>query len=141
MTEAEAFVLDASVTAAWLLPDEHTEGARKLYARLRGGTIDVHAPELWLAECGNVIASAVKRKRVAKADAIVLWAVLDLIRSRVECHALVTTQWRAVLMLAVDEALSIYDASYLWLAMSLNLPLFTQDAALARRRGARASQC
>ena len=33
----DAFVLDASVTATWLLRDEHAAASQALSARLRGG--------------------------------------------------------------------------------------------------------
>ena len=127
---SDAFVLDASITATWLLPDEHSAASRALYSRLRGGVLDVHVPDIWLAECGNIIASAVKRQRAAAADASALWGVLDSIRLRVERFELDAAQWRAALALAVEQRLSLYDASYLWLAASLQLPLCTDDARL-----------
>ena len=128
----DAFVLDASVTASWLLPDEHTEASRRVYAHVRGSTVDVHAPELWLWECGNIIANGVRRKRVTPADAMLLWTVLDAVRTRVELATLEPAQVRACLVLALDHGLSVHDAAYLWLAMSLKLPLLTHDATLAK---------
>ena len=44
---SDALVLDASVTATWLLPDEHDDASRRAYARLRRGAVEAHAPELW----------------------------------------------------------------------------------------------
>jgi predicted nucleic acid-binding protein len=127
-----AVVIDASVTASWLLPDEHTEASRQMYARLRASTVDVHAPDLWLWECGNIIANGVKRGRVSAADALLLWSVLDAVRTRIELAQLAPAQVRACLELGIDRSLSIYDAAYLWLAMSLKLPLLTHDDRLAR---------
>lgn len=127
-----AFVLDASVTATWLLPDEHTEPARRVYAKLRAQTIDAHAPELWLWECGNIIANSVKRRRMSPADALLTWSVLDAVRTRVELAMFEPGQVRACLVLAVDHGLSIYDSAYLWLAQSLGLPLLTHDERLKR---------
>jgi predicted nucleic acid-binding protein len=127
-----AFVLDASVTAAWLLPDEHTESARRVYAKLRAQAIGAHAPELWLWECGNIIANSVKRGRMTPADALLTWSVLDAVRSRVELTQLEPGQVRACLVLALDLGLSIYDGAYLWLAKSLGLPLLTHDERLGR---------
>jgi predicted nucleic acid-binding protein len=132
VTEADAFVLDASVTATWLLPDEHTAASRRVYARLRASMLDAHAPDLWLWECGNIIANAVKRSRASPSDAAPLWNLLDAIRTRVQLASLEPLQVRACTLLGVDHALSIYDAAYLWLALSLKLPLLTHDARLAR---------
>jgi len=127
-----AFVLDASVTATWLLPDEHDQASQRVYKRLRAATLQFHAPELWLWECGNIVANGVKRARIAAADAVLVWSVLDAIRTRVELASFEPAQVRACLLLAVDEGLSIDDAAYLWLALSLKLPLLTHDAALSR---------
>lgn len=127
----EAFVLDASVTATWLLPDEHSPAARSLYARLRAALVEVHAPELWLWECGNIIANAVRRRRMSADDALLTWSVLDAVRTRIELSLFEPAQARACLVLGLDHGLSIYDASYLWLALSRKLPLLTHDAPLA----------
>ena len=48
-----AFVLDASVTAAWLLPDAASTHTQRLYARIRRDEVDPQAPNLWQWECGN----------------------------------------------------------------------------------------
>lgn len=133
-----AFVLDASVTAGWLLPDGHSPASEHAYARLRRGAVDAHAPDLWLWECGNIIANGVRRARVDPADAVLVWSVLDAIRTRVELFSPDAGQVRACLLLGIDHALSIHDAAYLWLAESLGLPLLTHDATLARAATRRA---
>ncbi|MNT37687.1 tRNA(fMet)-specific endonuclease VapC [compost metagenome] len=56
-----------------------------------------------------------------------LWSVLEAIRHRVELHDLAPAQHKAVLAVAIDAGVSLYDAGYLWLAKSLNLPLATFD--------------
>ena len=60
-----------------------------------------------------------------------LWGVLEAIRHRVELHELAPAQHKAVLDVALDTRLPVYDAAYLWLAMSLKLPLLTHDERLA----------
>ena len=125
------FVLDVSATAAWLLPEGCTPAAERAYARLRAGLAEAHAPELWLWDCGSLIASAVKCGRVAPQGAQPLWGVLDSVRTRVDLVAFEPAQARACLALAIDAGLSMHDAAYLWLAMSLRLPLLTYDERLA----------
>ena len=124
-------VLDASVTATWLLPDEASGASRSAFAMMRRGLAVFHAPELWLWECGNIVANGVKRGRIGQTDAWLVWSVLDAIRSHVRLSDLEPADARAALALALDNALSIYDAAYLWLADSLKLPLLTHDKALA----------
>lgn len=129
--KADAVVIDASVTAAWLLPDEHDAAAAEVYALVRSSTIDVHAPESWLWQCGDIIANAVRRRRVSADDAMLMWSVLDAVRTRVELATPEPNQVRACLALAVDQSLTLHDAAYLWLALSLKLPLLTHDERLA----------
>ena len=130
-TNTTAFVLDASVTAAWLLPDAASEHTRRLYARIRRDEVEPQAPNLWQWECGNLIASGVHAGRIPAGSVEGLWAVLEAIRHRVELHELAPAQHKAVLDVALDTGLPVYDAAYLWLARSLRLPLATFDAAQA----------
>lgn len=127
---ARSLVVDASVTAAWLLPDEASAQSKRVYALLRKGAVDLHAPDLWLWECGNVIANAVKRRRLSAPDALLTWSVLDAVRTRVALTAMQAAQVRAALVIAIDHSLSIYDAAYLWLASSSRLPLLSHDKLL-----------
>lgn len=124
-----AFVLDASVTAAWLLPDDASAHTQRLYARIRRHEVDPQAPNVWQSECGNLIASGVNQGRIPHSSVEGLWGVLEAIRHRVELHELAPAQHKAVLDVALDSGLPIYDAAYLWLAQSLKLPLVTFDPA------------
>ena len=134
-----AFVLDCSVTMAWVFSDEASEQTD----RLRESLVDDSAfvPALWPIETGNVLLMATRRGRIARND----WR-----RIRVALRALpinidpVTTDrvWTAVIELAEANGISVYDAMYLELAQRLRLPLATLDRALAaaaqalRRRSA-----
>ena len=58
-------VVDASVSAAWFLPDEatlFTEAVLKATA-----TSEVWVPALWMLEIGNLLLSAQRRKRIGEA--------------------------------------------------------------------------
>ena len=127
-----AFVLDASVTAAWLLPDEASEHTRRLYGRIRRDEVEPQAPNLWQWECANILANGVRRGRIPGASVEGLWNVLEAVRHRVELHELAPAQHKAALAVALDAGLSAYDAGYMWLARSLNLPLLTFDQRLAQ---------
>ena len=125
-----AFVLDASVTAAWLLPDAAREHTRRLYALIRRDEVEPQAPNAWQWECANVIANGVRSGRIPSSAVEGLWSVLDAIRHRVELHELAPAQHKAVLAVAIDAGVSLYAAGYLWLARSLGLPLATFDEQL-----------
>ena len=96
-----AFVLDASVTAAWLLPDAASEHTRRLYALIRRDEVEPQAPNLWHWECHNILATGVNSGRIPAASVEGLWGVLEAIRHRVELHELAPAQHKAVL--DVDE--------------------------------------
>ena len=133
-----AFVLDASVTSAWLLPDHASSATQRLYTRIRRHEVDPQAPNVWQWECGNLIASGVNHGRIPQTSVEGLWGVLEAIRHRVELHELAPAQHKAVLDVALDTGLPVYDAAYLWLAQSLRLPLATFDPAqmaAAQQRG------
>jgi len=125
-----AFVMDASVTAAWLLPDMASKHTRRLYAAIRRDEVEPQAPNAWQWECANILANGVRSGRIPSSAVEGLWSVLDAIRHRVELHELAPAQHKAVLAVAIDAGISLYDAGYLWLAKSLNLPLATFDEQL-----------
>jgi predicted nucleic acid-binding protein len=126
-----AFVLDASVTAAWLLPDEASDHTRRLYALIRRDEVEPQAPNLWQWECANILANGVRRGRIPPGSVEGLWGVLEAVRHRVELHELAPAQHKAALAVALEAGLSACDAGYLWLARSLNLPLLTFDQRLS----------
>ena len=125
-----AFVLDASVTAAWLLPDDASEHTRRLYARIRRDEVEPQAPNLWQWECTNILANGVRSGRIPSSAVEGLWTVLEAVRHRVDLHELAPAQHKASLGIAMDSGLSAYGAAYVWLARSLSLPLLTFDRKL-----------
>ena len=125
-----AFVMDASVTAAWLLPDDANAQTRRLYALIRRDEVEPQAPNLWQWECANILANGIRRGRIPTGAVEGLWSVLEAIRHRVELHELAPAQHKASLSVAVDAAVSAHRAAYMWLARSLNLPLATFDQRL-----------
>lgn len=124
-TPARAFVVDASVSAAWVLPDEATGfTAAALQATAAGA---VWVPVLWGLEMTNLLLSAQRRRRIGAAKRAELAAGLAALRLQVcrEPVALVTLD-----ALAADHGLTAYDACYLELALRRRLPLATLDADL-----------
>ena len=122
-----AFVLDCSVTMAWVFPDEATESTDRLRESLIDGR--AFAPSLWPIEVGNVLLVATRRGRIATED----WPRIhnDLGTLPIEIDPVsVSRVWADVLELAIRHRLSVYDAMYLELAKRLQLPLATLDRAL-----------
>lgn len=120
-------VVDASVTAAWFLPDEatpYTEAALQATA-----LVDVWVPALWLLEMGNLLLSAQRRRRIDAAKRRELVAAAAALRLRIDREPVPMLELDA---LAASHALSAYDAAYLELALRRKLPLATTDAALLK---------
>ena len=125
-----AFVLDCSVSVAWLLEDERVPEADALLDLLDGGGQAV-VPGLWRLELGNVLAGAERRSRISATGITRCLGILARLPIVTDLH----TEERAlreILELARREYLTTYDAAYLELAMRLGLPLATLDRALAR---------
>lgn len=119
------FVVDVSVAAAWVLPDENDEAAEALLRRLPGATAPV--PSLFWHEARSVVLMAERRGRIAAGEAT---AAMSRLR-RLPLEDSGPGQDGSVLTLAARHQLSAYDASYLALAVERALPLATLDRRLA----------
>ena len=123
-----AFVVDASVILAWLLPDERSAEAQSVIERLALGH-QAQAPALLPYEVGNALLQAERRTRLRRATRLELLDAFTALPIALEPIA-AETMLRAA-ELAAGHALSIYDACYLELAISRGCALATFDQALA----------
>ncbi len=121
-----AFVLDASVTLAWLLDDEEDERADAALNRLAEDSAIV--PQLWHLEVRNALLVAERRGRIAANQ--LAERLEDLRRLPIQTDA--DTDLAAALSLAQTHGLSFYDAVYLELARRRNAALVSLDAELSR---------
>ena len=124
-----SFVLDASVTMAWILDDENPPEADAALARLpNSGAI---VPYFWHIEIRNGLLLAERRNRIAHAVAM-QW--LDKLAAQpIETDT--DTDLNAAYSLAQAHQLTFYDAVYLELALRRNAMLATLDRALGRAAG------
>ena len=126
-TARAGFVVDASITAAWLLPDEATDESEAALAAT--ATHDVWVPALWTLETGNLLLSAQRRRRIDDAKRRALIAAAAALHLR---HDPRIVPMQTLDALAAAHALSTYDAAYLELALRRGLPLATADASLRK---------
>ncbi|MYF69271.1 MAG: type II toxin-antitoxin system VapC family toxin [Proteobacteria bacterium] len=122
-----AFVLDCSVTMAWVFPDEATEATNALLESLAEGNALV--PSLWPVEVGNVLLMGIRRGRVAMEERSRIREILEALPIRIDQVSLPRVLG-ASLSLAHRHELSLYDAMYLELAIRMRMPLATLDRAL-----------
>ncbi|WP_298192361.1 type II toxin-antitoxin system VapC family toxin [Metallibacterium sp.] len=120
------FVIDNSVVCGWFLANQSTDYTEAIARRLLDdGAI---APGLWPLELANVLRTACKRGAMIASQAREVAEQIAALPIAVDAQP-PTTQ--AILALALRYDLSSYDAAYLELALRLQLPIATQDTALA----------
>ena len=119
-----AFVTDASIAAAWLLPDEEAALAETALDRLADETACV--PDLFWHELRNLLLSAERRGRIDRHHAD---ASMARIR-RLPIRSPRQSEDHCVLALARRHGLTAYDSSYLALAIQEHCPLATLDRRL-----------
>ncbi len=124
-----SFVLDASVTMAWLFEDESTKYTDSVLLKLESE--DALVPDLWLYEVANVLVIGERNKRITEANSRRFAALLSELPIRV-VEIAKGALWGNVLVLAREHRLSAYDAAYLELAMREGLPIASQDKALRK---------
>lgn len=119
---------------AWLFPDENSTFAQSV---IRGALGErPRAPSILMLEVGNALVQAERRGRIGsrmRADLLGAFVALPIGLEPITAEAAT----RAT-VLAVQHQLTLYDASYLELALARRCPLATLDrplAAAAREEG------
>ena len=129
------FVVDASVGFAWVHQDQATAETDHLLNEIAAGAA-VSVPALWFLEMANILLAAQRRQRLTtpqrKAALEKLSALHFLVDEEGSRHAFGKTSG-----LAEKYGLTIYDATYLELALRRSLPLASRDEALNKA----AKQC
>lgn len=122
-----SYVIDSSFILAHLLPDEKSQNVQRLFDRLKQESITLFAPYILPFEVFNGIQTAIIRKRVAPQLAKKLQE--QFMRISVEPQEVNLMDISAI---AQKHLLTIYDASYLYLAENLKIPLLTLDNKLIK---------
>ena len=127
MDVKEDFVLDNSVTMSWCFPDEHDSYAQEVLKALPGTAAAV--PTLWPLEVANILLVGERCGRINQADTATFVGLLEGLPIQIDDetseHAM-----KASLKLARAQNLSVYDATYLELALRRGLRIATLDATL-----------
>lgn len=121
-----AFVLDASITPCWAFADEDHPIAAAALNRLE--TNQALVPAVWWFEIRNALVVNERRGRLHQADTARFPGNLTQLAIRID-HAPADA---ALLTLARQYRLSVYDAAYLELAQREGQVLATLDAAPRR---------
>ncbi len=122
-----SFVLDSSVTLAWVYSEETSPAVTRVLQLLSSDGAWV--PSLWRLEVANILEMGVRRRRHDAAFRDTTLADLALLPIALDPET-ATHAWGATLRLAERHRLTLYDAAYLELSHRRSLPLATLDAEL-----------
>jgi predicted nucleic acid-binding protein len=130
-----SLVIDASAALARAYPEETTAPIEAVFVTVADEGAWV--PTLWRVEVANVLSLGVRRGRLTvqrRENALADLAGLPIFEdAETGIHA-----WGRTIVLADAHRLTVYDATYLELALRLSLPLATLDEDLrsaAQREG------
>ncbi len=121
--------VDASVAARWLVPEAGRDKALALLDAWRG-THEIWAPDLIWVEVANAVRHKVLADVMTRAEAeSAIGAFLGVSLRIVPCHDVA----RQSLQLALDVGLTVWDATCLAVAMSVEADLWTADRELFKK--------
>lgn len=122
-----SYIIDSSFILAYLLPDEKSQNVQKLFDRLKQESIKLFAPCILPFEVFNGIQTTIMRKRVAPQLGKRLQEQFIKVNVKsLEINLMDTS------LIAQKHLLTIYDASYIYLAEKLDIPLLTLDKKLMK---------
>ena len=126
------FVVDNSVVISWCFEDEGSSYTEAVLESLEAA--EALVPAIWPLEVGNVLLVAERQKRLSRASVVRFLQLLGGLPIVVEREP-PERMLKEIVSLARECRLSTYDASYLDLAMRLDLPISTLDASLVKAAG------
>ena len=115
-------IIDASITLAWIFDEDGRGGVLDKFLR----PLNLAAPWRWRLEVANAILVREGRKDLTQVQGMQYLQALESLEIEVLDEP-VNRSLSQLAQLARPHQLSAYDAVYLDLAISLNLPLFTDD--------------
>jgi predicted nucleic acid-binding protein len=122
--QKKAFVLDGSLTLAWFFEDEADAYAQAVENSFQRASAIV--PSLWALEVANALLTGERRKRTTEAKVNAFLALLGSLPIVTDDETTMRA-WHESIQLARAHQLSVYDGTYLELAIRRGLPLATLD--------------
>ena len=113
-------VVDASIAVKWYVPEIHSTEAERLLDRAN----ELHAPDLIVPEVGSIIWKKFRRGELTERQGrMIVAAFLDVPVLKYPTTSLLKPAFEG----AVRTALTVYDWTYLALALSLDCQMVTAD--------------
>ena len=125
---SDGFVADASVGVAWAVQSQSSQATEHLLNEVAAGAPFV-VPVLWMLEVANALLVLTRRKRIAPDEWVRARRALSGLTPTIDEEGPRVALAR-LSDLAQRHALSVYDATYLELAVRRRRPLASRDADL-----------
>ena len=125
----QQFVVDNSVVMSWCFEDEWNSYSEAVLDSLADG--EAFVPGIWPLEVGNVLLVAERKKRLSEASVVRFLELVSSLPLSVEQET-PDRMLKEIISLAREQGISTYDASYLDLAMRMDLPMSTLDASMQK---------
>lgn len=122
-----SYILDASFALAFLIPDEEKSKVNQIFAQFSSGLCNFYSTPLFPYEVCNGLRMAFLRKRLKLNQAAKLAKIF--LEWDIHYESVLSIP---VLELAMKKKLTVYDASYAWLAREMNMPILSFDRALVK---------
>jgi len=122
------WVIDSSVGFAWVHPDQATTATDKLLDDVANGATVV-VPVLWFVEMANGLLVLQRRRKITPAERRTALQTLSDLTLVVDEEA-GRAAFRETSELAEKHGLTVYDATYLEVAVRRELSLATRDSTL-----------
>lgn len=124
----DTYVVDASFVLASLLPDEESPESDKFIIKYRNKEIKLISAPIFNLEVLNGLRAAKLSKRIKTMDEPKIF-VERFIKLGIECFDVNLVE---TFLISEEKNLTVYDASYVWLAKSKNLPLLSLDKKMTK---------
>ncbi len=116
----------------WVIEAEQTPASMKYFHALTRREAEAHVPALWCDELANVLLT-VERSHKISAAVLATWTDYFLALPVIIHPTSIEQSLTEVRPLAQAHGLSVYDASYLHLALREQVPLATFDRQLIKQ--------
>lgn len=121
----ESIVVDASVVVKWYITEKYSEEALKIRDRHVNGEIQLLAPTLLPYEVIN----ALKYSNLYTENELKL-AATSLLNYGISLHPVTVKYAEKIVEIAVENNITVYDASYIALSVINNTRMITADEKL-----------
>ena len=127
---SDGWVIDSSIGISWVHAEQATVESDALLRQVGVGLLFL-VPPLWFCETANILLVLQRRKKISASDRATYLRSLEGLTLQIDDEAPLIA-YHAVSDLADKHGLTVYDATYLELALRRKLGLATRDEALRR---------